>query len=94
MEVEFAWSCWLGWGMCWLFLGAESLQKRNKMSESGVCHIVSCILYNEKLTEVRFDFSPLECARHEAWRSEGFPSLKAHVVRDDWGAVLPYLRQV
>ena len=94
MEVESARSCWLGWGMCWLFLGAESLQSGNKISESGVCHIVSCILHNEKLTEVQLDFSPLVCARHEAWRSEGLPSLKADVVRDDWGAVLSYLRQV
>ena len=95
MEVESAWSCWLSWGVCWLFLGAESLQEGNKISESGVCHIVSCILHNEKSqVAVYCDFSPLVCARHEAWRSEGLPSLKADVVRDDWGAVLSYLRQV
>ncbi len=80
-----------------MFLGAESLQDRNKISASSVCRIVSCILQNEKLTEVLFDLSPFDCARHEAWRSEGLPSLNNQLkadVRDDWRSVLVYLRQV
>ena len=37
---------------CFRLLGAESLQGGNQISVSGVCRIVSCILHNEKLTEV------------------------------------------
>ena len=30
---------WLGWGMCWLFLGAESLQVNNQIGDAGACSI-------------------------------------------------------
>ncbi len=37
-----------------VLLGAESLHSYNKISVSGVCRIVSCIVHNENLTAVQF----------------------------------------
>jgi hypothetical protein len=83
----------------WVVLGAESLQGGNKMSVVGVLRIVSCIIYNEKLTDanVDLDHSPSACVGHDAWRSEGLPQLPSAVVINkwlEWDAVLKHLRQV
>jgi hypothetical protein len=71
------------------------------MSVVGVSRIVSCILHNEKLTDVSLDHSPSACVGHEAWRSEGLLPLPSAVARDEWNdawnawdAVLKHLRQV
>ena len=77
-----------------LLLGAEPLQHGNKISVSGVCRIVSCIVHNENLTKVYFDHGPSACVAHEAWRSWGLPAPPKSVVDDGWGAVLKHLRQV
>ena len=80
---------------CFRFLGAESLQAGNQTSVSGVCRIVSCILHNEKLTEVGFDHKPSSCVVHEAWRREGLSVLPKSVVASQaWVTVLEHLRQV
>ena len=77
-----------------LLLGAEPLQYGNKTSVSGVCRIVSCIVFNENLTVVNFDHGPSACVTHEAWRSWGLPVPPKSVVGNGWGAVLKHLRQV
>ena len=64
------------------------------MSVVGVSRIVSCILHNEKLTDVVLDPKPSACVENEAWRSEGLSSLPSAVVRNGWDAVLKNLRQV
>ena len=64
------------------------------MSVVGVSRVVSCVLHNEKLTDVSLDPSPSACVGHEAWRSEGLPPLPSAVVRDGWNSVLRHLRQV
>ena len=64
------------------------------MSVVGVSRIVSCILHNEKLTDFQLEPFVSACVGHEAWRSEGLPSLPSAVVTNEWGAVLKHLRQV
>ena len=77
-----------------LLLGAEPLQDENKISVSGVCRIVSCIVHNENLTEVYFDHNSSTCVAHEAWRREGLPVPPKSVVDYGWQAVFKHLRQV
>jgi hypothetical protein len=81
-------------GLVLLLLGAEPLQSGNKISVSGVCRIVSCIVLNENFTEVWFDHRPSACVAHEVWRSWVLPALPKSVIDDSWVAVLKRLRQV
>ena len=85
---------WCSGSLVLLLLGAEPLQRGNKTTVSCVCRIVSCIVHNENLTEVRFDHNSSACVAHEAWRSWCLPVPPKSVVDDGWPAVFNHLRQV
>ncbi len=69
-------------------------QSGNRVSVVGVCHLVSCILHNDNLTTVYFDYAPSACVGHEAWRREGLAVPPDGVVRKGWADVLEFSRQV
>jgi hypothetical protein len=70
------------------------LQTRGGMSVAGVCHIISCILNNDKLSTVYFDYTPSNCVHRVAWYKEGLAVPPVDIARKGWAAVLKYLRKV
>ncbi len=65
----------------------------NRTSFAGVCHIVSCILHNNQLTTVHFDYGPAACIACHSWRHEELVVLPVAVVRRGWTAVLKLMRK-
>jgi hypothetical protein len=64
------------------------------MSTMGICHFISIIVPNDKLTSLRFSFNASTCAdvQYSWWRDAGLAAPPQGVVRQGWTAVLSFLR--
>ena len=69
------------------------MQLGNAISGDGICRIISCILHNDKLVDVCFDMQPSSCVRLDAWHHEGLAAPPEHVLLQEWGGILRFLRR-
>ena len=82
MFVPFTWLCCDDWS-----------QLGNAISGDGICRIISCILHNDKLVDVCFDMHPSSCVRLDAWHREGLAAPPDHMLLQEWGHILLFLRR-
>ncbi len=68
------------------------VQRRNSISPSGICRIVSALVHNTSLLNIFTDHSPSSCACHGDWVYSGLPVVPEAIALEGWAAVIVFVR--
>jgi hypothetical protein len=68
------------------------VQRRNNISPSGICSIVSSLVRNACVLNIFADHSPSSCGSHGDWQRNGLPVVPEAIALEGWAAVIVFLR--
>jgi hypothetical protein len=69
-----------------------TVQRRNRISPSGICRIVSALVRNTSLLNIFADHSASSCICHGDWQRSGLPVVPEAIALEDWAAVIVFVR--